>query len=82
MTVRNLAIALVTAGLMAWTIQARAQHSGPPGRSPEEECQRECHVRHCDQFVACLGTPDVVVCRRNVTQEEVECMKKCAPGKM
>ena len=55
------------------------EHSGPPGNTPEEECQRQCHVKHCDDFVACLGKEDVTLCRRNVTQQEVECMKKCEP---
>lgn len=74
---RGILIAVLVGVIFAWTLQARAQHSGPPGNSPEEECQRECHVKHCDGFVACIGTADPIACRRNVAQEEVECMKRC-----
>jgi hypothetical protein len=54
-------------------------HSGPPGQSPEEECIRQCHVNECNDYVACIGTADPTMCRRNAANKEIECMKKCEP---
>lgn len=77
MNPRNLLIVFATAVLMAWTIQARAQHSGPPGRSPEEECRRTCHINHCDEWVACIGTEDQGRCQLKVTEKELKCVRSC-----
>lgn len=61
---------------------ARAQHSGPPANSPEEECTRECHIKHCDEWLGCSSAADLTRCRAEVNRHEAECMKHCAPEKM
>lgn len=80
MTFRNILIALVTACIMAWTIQARAQHSGPPGNSAEEECKNKAHLDHCDCWLHCNDIPDDALriqCKDSCGETEKLEMSKC-----
>lgn len=77
MTIGYALAAMAIGVIFALTLQARAQHSGPPGNSPEEECARVCHVNHCDDYVKCIGTADPTLCRLGVNEKEHDCLKKC-----
>jgi hypothetical protein len=72
-------IAIAVGLIYGVTLAARAQHSGPPGNSPEEECRRQCHQNHCDDWVKCIGVEDQKLCQLKVTEKELSCMRSCEP---